>query len=94
MVELDIHRVIQGPASGRHIGSSPIAASNSDNMTDHYFELLKENKKLKDSIKNLLGAVDTPVRRLKYPYNFLDEAIKIAKELIESSDDTFPCKNS
>lgn len=42
-------------------------------------------KLLIDSIKNLLGAVDTPVRRRKYPDQFLEDAIAIAREAIEQT---------
>jgi hypothetical protein len=49
----------------------------------------EEIQPLIDSIKNLLGAVNTPVRRLKFPYEFLDEAIEIAKNTVKPFEEWF-----
>lgn len=37
---------------------------------------------LADALQNMLGAFDTPVRRMKYPSDFGDEAIKSAHKAL------------
>lgn len=37
---------------------------------------------LADALQNMLGAFDTPVRRLKYPSDFGDEAIESAHKAL------------
>ena len=35
-----------------------------------------------ETIQNLLGAFDTPLRRMKFPSDFGDEACQIARDLL------------
>jgi len=47
-------------------------------------------ERLVDAIKNLLGAFDSPVRRLKFPSDFGDDAIKDAKEALRDAGYSVP----
>lgn len=42
-------------------------------------------EQLKDAVLNLLGAFDSPVRRIKFPSDFGDEVIKLAKEALRDA---------
>lgn len=47
---------------------------------------------LLDTIRNLLGAFDTPVRRLKFPSEFGDEVCSQAAEVVRELDGEYDGK--
>lgn len=47
---------------------------------------------LLDTIRNLLGAFDTPVRRLKFPSKFGDEVCGQAAEVVRELDSEYDDK--
>jgi hypothetical protein len=49
--------------------------------------LLAAAGRLQEALENMLGAFDTPVRRLKYPSGFADEAIATARTALASVKD-------
>lgn len=69
-----------------HVGRivADIKPTESPDQTIARAQLIAAAGRLQEALENMLGAFDTPVRRLKYPSDFGDEAIATAREALAS----------